>query len=65
MLGHCRDHPILVFLARPDERDVCVLDPQEGTRASVKMSGALYHSRADQRKPRPGAPERRAESQSR
>jgi uncharacterized protein (TIGR00255 family) len=51
VLGNRRDHPVLVFFASPYERDVSVLNPQEGTRASDKIGRALYHSRADQRKP--------------
>ena len=53
VLGNGRDDAVLVFFARPDERDIGVLDPQEGTRASVKMGRALYHSRACERKPQP------------
>jgi hypothetical protein len=40
MLGNGRDDPVLIFFSRPDERDVRVLDPQEATHASDKMSGA-------------------------
>jgi uncharacterized protein (TIGR00255 family) len=51
VLGNRRDDPVLVLFACPDESDISVLDPQEGTRASVKIGRALYHSRADERKP--------------
>ncbi len=51
VLGHCGRHPVLVFFACPDEADISVLDPQEGTHASVRIGRALYHSRPDERKP--------------
>jgi hypothetical protein len=44
VLSDCRDDPVLVFFASPYERDISVLDPQEGTRHLIRLA-ALYITR--------------------
>jgi hypothetical protein len=43
VLGHDCGDPILVLLAPAQQADLCVFDPQEKFRASVRLVGALYH----------------------